>query len=205
MIHPIKSLSWVVLGIALFCFMGCKSQSLYSKWGQQLSGTGDVRTIEDVSQMLGTPPYKCENIEPIPMLGVRTSSGRPTIESVLPNGTAWLAGMQIGEVIIRVGDIKVNTTKESSDAFKSLVQFDKEILIETNKKTYSLTPKRPKEAKQCYWDINAGTVGKTSGGAYINPYGGSAGHSGSQYDRFFRASCRFYDGRLISCRSNWQE
>ena len=113
--------------------------------------------------------------------------------------------MQTGEVILRVGEIKVNTGKDVLNAFRSLAQFDKEIVIETNKKIYSLIPRAPKEAKQCYWDINAGTVGKTSGGSYINAYGGSSGHSGSQYDRFFRSSCRFYDGRLISCHSNWQE
>jgi len=38
MIHIFKNLSLIMLGIIIFCFMGCMSKkaSLYSRWSQQL-------------------------------------------------------------------------------------------------------------------------------------------------------------------------
>ncbi len=207
MIQLFKSISLIILGINIFFIIGCAhKQSLYAQWGKQLSYTDTVRTIEDVSLMLGTPPYKCDNIEPTPKIGIFcTDPEVPKIEKVFPNGAAWRAGMQAGEIILSIGGIKVNTCKEALNALQSSLQFDEKIIIQTNKNIYSLMPKRPKEAKQCYWDISAGTVGQTSGSAYINRYGGAAGHSGSQYVRFFRASCRFYDGVSMGCQANWQE
>jgi len=207
MIRLFKGICLIFLSINIFCFMGCiHKESLYTQWGKQLSNTGDLRTKEDVSLILGAPPYKCEDIEPEPKIGVLIPNPEvPKIEKVYPNGAAWIAGMQSGEIISSVNGIKMSTSKEANDAIKSSIQFDEKIIIQTNKKIYSLTPKRPKEAKQCYWDISAGTVGQTRGSAYIDRYGGAAGHSGSQYVRFFRATCRFYDGVCMGCRANWQE
>jgi hypothetical protein len=61
------------------------------------------------------------------------------------------------------------------------------------------------KAEQCYWELQAGQIARVGGGAYVNQWGGSASSGGSAYQRFFRASCRIYDGFVAGCQGNWQE
>jgi len=201
----------VALIIVFLITIGCASQSsrspsVYESWGEQLSNNGTtIRTVDDVSFLLGSPPTKCDNIKPAPMIGLKIGIENTAILSVDPNGAASVAGIKAGEKIMKVNEMKVYSAKDISSALSIVAERDKTVIIQTDVKTYSVSPSRPTEAKQCYWDITAGAVAETRGGAYVNEYGGSAGHSGSEYQRFFRTSCRFYDGRAVNCQSNWQE
>jgi hypothetical protein len=50
-----------------FLLAGCASKmpSVYQSWGQQLT---EAYTVEDVSLILGSPPTRCDSIEPTPMI-----------------------------------------------------------------------------------------------------------------------------------------
>jgi hypothetical protein len=201
----------VAVIIVFLITVGCASHSsrrlsVYENWGEQLSNSGTtIRTVDDVSFLLGSPPTKCDNIKPTPMIGIKIGLESTDILSVDPNGAASVVGIKAGEKIVKVNETKVYSGKDILSALSMVAEKDETVIIQTNVKTYSVSPSRPIEAKQCYWDITAGAVAETRGGAYVNQYGGSAGHSGSEYQRFFRASCRFYDGRAVNCQSNWQE
>lgn len=188
--------------------IACASQrpSLYQSWGQQLAEAGSkMLTVEDVSLLLGTPPTRCDSIEPTPMIGIQIGPEDPTVLRVFPKGAAAVAGMKAGEQISKINGTKVETGKDILVTLRAILKWGQEITIETNGRAYSITPKRPSEAKQCYWDVSAGSVGERRGVAYVNQYGGTAGHKDSEYQRFFRASCRFYDGYVVNCTCNWQE
>lgn len=202
--HSIRCFVFLVCFIAIFFAVGCASQqpSLYGSWGQQLHTT---RTIDDVSFLLGAPPTRCETIEPTPLAGIVFGMDTPTIIALYPNGAAAVAGMTSGERIVSINGARFNSSEDILATLRASLRWDRQITIATNNRSYSLTPRRPTEAKQCYWDIVAGSVAETRGTAVVNRYGGSAGQSGSAYQRFFRASCRFYDGYSVGCKSNWQE
>lgn len=186
---------------------GCAAHrhSVYQSWAKQLSEAGiTIRTVDDVSFLLGSPPTRCDSIEPTPLIGVRLKIDA-TIFWVDPNGAAAAAGMQAGERILRINEVLVNNGNEAINALRTNLRNDYPVTVETTARIYTMKPKMPTEAKQCYWDITAGAVAQSSGGAYVNEYGGSAGHHGSAYQRFFRASCRIYDGVVLNCQANWQE
>jgi PDZ domain len=186
---------------------GCamRRPSLYQTWGKQLSETGiTIRTVEDVSFLLGSPPTRCDSIQPTPVIGIRFRPDNAMVFWVDPTGAAAAAGIQAGERILKINEVQITVGNDAITALRSNLRGEP-VTIVTTAQMYTIKPKVPAEAKQCYWDISAGAVAKTSGGAYVNEYSGSAGHSGSAYDRFFRASCRFYDGVVAGCQSNWQE
>jgi hypothetical protein len=136
------------------------------------------------------------------MIGIQIENTE--IFYVNPNGAASAVGMKAGEKIMKVNETNVYSEKDILSTIR-IAEWDEPVIIQTDVRTYSVSISRPVEAKQCYWDITAGAVAETRGGAYVNQYGGSAGHSGSEYQRFFRATCRFYDSRSAGCQANWQE
>jgi membrane-associated protease RseP (regulator of RpoE activity) len=187
---------------------GCATQpSLYQSWGNQLaSAAGKNLTKADISLMLGTEPNKCENASANPMIGIQLEeSSGPTVRGVDPNGAAASTDIRIGDKIISVNSKATNSAKEVAEYIGAIASPDRPITIETQRGSYVLTPKYPVEAKQCYWEITAGQIGKAGGSAYVNQYGGSAVQGSALYERFFRATCRFTDGRVSVCQSNWQE
>jgi len=187
---------------------GCATHSsLYQSWGAQLANASATnRTKEDISLMLGSEPYKCENVPASPMIGILLEDkAGPTVRGVDPKGAAANTDIKIGDRILSVNSKATNSSQEVVNAIKNTADSDRPIAIETQRGTFSLTPKYPTEVKQCYWDIIAGQVSKVAGSAYVNQYGGSAVQGGAAYQRFFRATCRFSDGRATACQSNWQE
>ena len=181
--------------------------SLYQSWGDQLANaTATGRTTEDISLMLSSEPYKCENVPATPMIGISLKDkAGATVVAIDPKGAAVNTDIKIGDQILSVNSKPTNSSQEVVDAIKSTAGSDRQITIVTQRGSVSLTPKYPTEVKQCYWDISAGQVGTFAGSAYVNQYGGSAAQGGAAYQRFFRTTCRFADGRAIFCQFNWQE
>ena len=203
----IKILVAVILSMSLLS--GCAHRnSLYKTWADKIAGDPSVRTPEDISLLIGGPPYKCETIEPsssIVPLGCWISEDL-VIFAAYPTSPAVLAGINIGDRILKINTIRVESREHAKNIIKSLATWGKGILFETDKGTYNVVFNKPKEAKQCYWDVSAGTVVNSQGYAYVDPlYGGGASQSSSQRNRFFKTSVRFYDGFKIDANSNWQE
>jgi len=201
------TLAWTTI-VMVTVTSGCATQSsLYQSWGKQLAGAAATNlTKEDISLMLGAEPHKCENASVNPMIGIslEDASG-PTVRGIDPKGSAASTDIMIGDKIISINSKATNSAKEVVDSIRAIASPNRPITIETQRGSYALTPKYPVEAKQCYWEITAGQVGKVTGSAYVNQYGGSAIQGGAAYQRFFRATCRFTDGRASVCQSNWQE
>ena len=190
------------IGLATGCAQ--QRQSLYSSWGEQLSVAN--QNIEDISMMLGASPIKCEPIEPKPNIGIALNLvGVPTIISIDRNGAASKAGIRPNQTVTRINGKSVESSKEVINIIREEAQWGEELAVDTTSGKYVLKLVKPNEAKQCYWDIIAGSIVSSGGGAYVNQDVGFASHSGSAYQRYFRASCRFYDGISVNCQSNWQE
>lgn len=72
---------------------GC-AMNLYQCWDAQLkqmveAPTESLYTIDDVSLLLGVPPYKCERFESAhPIIGILLAQGKPQVTLVLPNSPA---------------------------------------------------------------------------------------------------------------------
>ena len=48
-------------------------------------------------------------------------------------------------------------------------------------------------AEQCYWDVKGGRIVRVG-----------SGFRGGFHNRYFNATCRFEDGKLVKAQSNWQ-
>lgn len=185
---------------------GC-AISLYQSWGDQLADAAKYRiTVSDVSLLLGVEPYKCEKVESKPMIGLLVEDDEGVIvKGIYPNSPATMTAIKPGDKVLSINGKKVFSSLELINLIHLEATPDKPLVIKTNRETITLQPMYPNETTQCYWEVAAGEVQKVSGGAYVNEYGGTASHGGSSYNRFFRASCRFVEGRAFGCRSNWQE
>jgi membrane-associated protease RseP (regulator of RpoE activity) len=188
---------------------GCGRTSLYRGWGAQLRDM-PLRNgrVEDVSMLLGSSPSRCEPIEnPRPVIGINLdpSQKQPFIINVQLNGPAYQAGIRSGDIIRRIGEQSVATPEQALSTLSNSLRAGQAINIETSRGVVSVVPSIPNKAEQCYWDVQGGRVAKRGSYAAVNSYGGSSASRGSAYERFFRTSCRIYDGFVNMCNSNWQE
>ena len=186
-----------------------QSKTLYEQWGQNLATVSGVIRKADVSMMLGQPPSMCEKVGEVLRLGVyfdSTDMGTktPKILFIVPDSGAEKAGLRAGDIISYIGQKKVKSSQECVSEIRAQIQADKPMAITTQRGTVSVVPRKVKE-EQCYWNVGAGQVGRSGGGAYVNQYGGSGGYRSSVHQRFFRASCRVEDGFVVGCRAHWQE
>jgi len=183
-----------------------KRPSMYQSWAQQLNeAPSKMFTMEDVSFLLGATPTHCDSIEPAPIIGIQFKQENLIIMGVAPKGAAAVAGMKTGEQILKVNGVNVEDENDFLATIRPILTCDKKITIQTNRQNYSITPKCPDESKQCYWEVRAGIVGEERGSAYVNQYGGVAGHKSTERQRFFRASCRICDGYVVNCKGHFQE
>ena len=164
-----------------------------------------AETLDDVSLLLGAPPDRCESVEATPKAGLKLREDG-TIVVVSKYGPSAAAGVKVGERIVSIDGMKVYGAQQASNAIMSRIKWNSELRINTNMNSYSVVAVPPKEAKQCYWEIVAGQVRQERGAAVANRQTGfMAGTSRDEYQRYFRATCRFHDGKVFSCNSNWQE
>jgi hypothetical protein len=189
----------------MLCVFACATPTMYESWGQQLLELQKVNgRVQDVSLILGTPPYRCEPVTEANLeIGVLLNDKRLVI-SVLPNGPADEAGVQRGDTIESVAG---KVTRASSDVVTEIrenARPEAPLEVRTNRGVHQVFPRTIK-GEQCYWEVHAGEIHRAGGAAYVNPYGGSAGASSAEYQRFFRASCRITEGYVAGCRANWQQ
>jgi hypothetical protein len=188
--------------------LGCVATrpTVYQSWGQQL-GELPFRAarIDDVSFILGTTPEKCEAVTiGQPLIGVTWDANSPVVARfVLPNGPAEQVGIRAGDVLTAIGGKQVSDGESAWSAYASTAREGRPLQVETSRGAVTIVPKVLK-AEQCYWDVRAGEVAQTRGGAYVNAWGGAARSSGEAYERFFRATCRVVEGFVWECSSNWQ-
>ena len=168
--------------------------SPYPEWGRQLNTfLGGLRTIDDVNHLLGSAPALCETFEPVPIVGIQILNDEPIVASIDPAGAAASSGIREGDRILKVNRTPVFTGGEVVAALRASTSWDSTIIVTTRSGVRSFTLERPVAAKLCTWHIN-------------EPYpGGSAGQRAQGPPRYFRASCRDYDGRLVGCQATWQE
>jgi len=185
---------------------GCASSSLYNSWGKRLTEfPQEGRHAEDVSLLLGSPPYHCEPVPNPPLtIGVFLDPEEPVVLFAFPGGPSDEAGIRKGDRLVSVAGSPPQTTRDTISAIQSAVREGARLEIGTNRGSYQVVPRRLTE-EQCYWELGAGQVGRAASSASINPYGGQAVGGSTSYQRFFRASCRIRGGYLATCQSNWQQ
>jgi predicted metalloprotease with PDZ domain len=204
-----KSINYLLITVCIIATIsGCATQkTLYQNWGEQLNNAPlKSMRIEDVSLMLGAEPYKCEDTSSSPMIGVTIKNEKNTlvIDKINPNGAAATSGLKSGDEILSINSKITNNREEVLNAIKATTP-NNSVTITTQRGSFIVLPKYATETKQCYWEITAGEVTRSTGVAQVNGFNGNAIHAGSKSQRFFRASCRFTDGVASQCHANWQE
>lgn len=192
--------------LPILALIACAKPTVYEQWGKRLDDLSQSSArVEDVSLLLGEPPSHCEAIsEPDPIIGVLLAEEQPEIKAVTPGSPAEKAGLRRGETIKSISGEETPTPRSVGRAIRSSARRSSELEIQTDRSVYVVVPHVP-DARQCYWGIDAGETGRSGGVAFVNPHGGSASANSATYRRFFRASCRVHDGRVVTCRWNWQQ
>jgi len=196
----------ILSGVMLVGCMPTRT-SLYQSWGDQISEMPSHNNrVEDVSMLLGVPPTHCDPIAtPKPRIGISVGYEKSTIISVRPNSPADQAGLRPGDSITSINGQLVADDTKALAALISISRVGEPLHLETSRGTLEIIPQVPKKAEQCYWVVEAGQIGRSIGGAYVNQYSGTASSGASTYRRFFRASCRIYNDLVDQCSANWQE
>ena len=191
---------WMIVIVAFSSVaFGCAHTSLYQNWGKQLTEMPSHNArVEDVSMLLGAPPTRCEPVESQrPLIGIFLISKEAVVNYVTPNSPAYQAGIRPGDRIISINNQSVVDSVQTREALHTYARESEPLHILTSRGALVVVPKFPK-AEQCYWELQAGQIARSGGGAYVNQWGGAASSGGSAYQRFVRASCRIHDGYLGS-------
>ena len=200
----------VVLASLLQALLACASPHLFQQWDARLEQMAEAPrenkgfyTQQDVSLLLGSPPSKCEKLSSVgPRIGVYVED-QPAILFVVPGSPAAAAGIEPGFVVRSVNGKPTVSGQTVISALEAAARVGKPITIETDRGRFEIFPAES-ILEQCYWDIRSGSVTRSSGAASWGAYGGSAAAGSAEYDRYYRATCRFQDGILIVIQSNWQ-
>ena len=195
---------------------GCARTSVYSDWADRLSkfNLQDGGRVEDVSRVVGNAPMRCEALEnQRPFVGMvwdRTKEPAVIIH-VRQDSPAYRAGIRTGDIIRAVGGEPVANPAQVLAAFAKNVKEGQAFTIQTNRATVSVTPVRQK-AERCYWEAKplleadpqtTAASFNMRGGQYSSRMGASA--EGSAGPRYFRTTCRIFDGFVAGCESNWKD
>lgn len=70
--------------------------------------------------------------------------------------------------------MRVESRKEILAAIRQNAREGEPLVIETDRGTVSVTPRRSK-IEQCYWEVHAGSVARARGAAGWSTYGGALG------------------------------
>lgn len=182
--------------LAVFVISGCSRQSHRNKqdtdpwtrqcaqWAHALAAPKVPTTIADVSSMLGEAPKKCETLKSKPMLGAQVDNILNVVK-VGPGSPAEAVGMQPGEKILQIGKKKIKKRRALVKAVQSHKEGDPALVVRTDKGTYSVVPKKPKDVKECSWKVRS-----------------DAGGDGK---KTFEATCRFFDELEAQCTSSYKK
>jgi len=200
----------LLVGILQVLF-ACASQHLFQQWDTRLKHMTEAPlkenrfyTQQDVSLLLGSPPMKCERLpSATPKIGIYLAGDQPTIKFVVPDSPASAAGIEPGLVVRSVNGSPTTSGQAVIKALEGAARVGQIITIETDLGLFEVSPTEP-ELEQCYWNVRYGPVARSAGAATWGGYGGSAAAGSAAYDRFYKVTCRFENGILITFRSNWQ-
>jgi membrane-associated protease RseP (regulator of RpoE activity) len=160
----------------------------YAAWERELGLAGStLRTPEDVSRLLGTPPSRCDDVEPEPVIGIEVQNGLPVVARVLPAGAAARAGVAEGDRILAVNGRRTESGSDVVAALRAAAKWDAPLTVTTKTGEHVLTAPRPTRAQQCSWEIAEAPQREGARGAV------------------FQATCRAYDGVLVGCESGLRE
>jgi membrane-associated protease RseP (regulator of RpoE activity) len=152
---------------------------------------------EDISQILGHKPIKCENIPGKPTVGILLRhDSRTTILEIYPNSPAAGTGLKVGDKILTVNSKPVHSMEDVIASTVGIEGPNTPITIQTQRGSYVVTPTYPTESEQCYWEVIGDKVGPDVGGRTPR---------GTMHRQYFRATCRFTDGKAYICHPQWQE
>jgi len=187
--------------------VGCASQSIYQSWGNQLVAMPTRNgTKDDVSLLLGAPPERCDPVSnPTPLIGIYFSTKVPIVASVVPTGAAYEAGIRPGDTVLGVDGVPAADGTQVLTALRGSLHVGQPSQIQTNRGVFSVIPRMPNIAEQCYWNVSGGAISQSASGAYVNQYSGSASSASYDRQRFFRSSCRVNDNYISTCSYNWQQ
>jgi membrane-associated protease RseP (regulator of RpoE activity) len=201
-----------VLAALSIAFLACATTPhLYQSWDDQLTSMvhslyheGTLHSKQDVSLLLGSPPSQCEKVESgTRKIGIFVPVETPTVGSVVPGTPAARAGVRPGDVITAVDGIAGETSAETLKLVGHALQSKESVRLTTNRGEFEVASFVPM-LEQCYWDVSSGRVSTSSASLYMNTYAGTGNANSAGYDRFYRTTCRFYEGWLVDYRSNWQ-
>ena len=158
-----------------------------------------------MSLLLGTTPDRCESIESTtPSIGIAFDSGSPRIAHVTPRMPADSAGLRQGMVVRAIDDEQAASGAALLQLIRSHLKVGEPLTVETTTGTFQPVPVLANE-EQCYWEVGAGSIHRSSAGVSVVSGVGASGRAGSAtYNRFYRLTGRFFNGSLSRFASNWQ-
>jgi len=181
-------------------------------WERLHAIEGRGGSIADVSEILGEPPDRCEDIEDRPRFGMgcaltTNERSKPVIGWIAAGFPAQKVGIQIGETVMSINGVKITTCGEMGQVLRSNAQVGVPVEVVTDQRSFRLAAEAH-PGKQCFWRVSSGTVSSFSGGsgwAYDPWSGGGGGGSsqGSSFERFISVNCRFIP-TLFACSGNSQ-
>ena len=199
-------MQWSILaaGIAgLSLGLGCAKPNLYQSWDVQLVDAPlHGARVDDVSQVLGQPPSRCEDVaDPSPTIGIgldtRTTT-KAVIYWVLPQSPAYTAGLRPGDQIVSVGGKSVSSPADTVRTIRQLAHEGSPLEVQTDRGAFSPVPVVP-ATQQCTWDLGAGEVARAQS---VDQSAGS--FNTATHARFYRAFCLVRNGFITACKSDWQ-
>jgi len=136
------------------------------------------------------------------LIGLRYDRKEAVVTRVFPASPAWKAGIRVGDKIESVDSRDASTT---TSVLTVTNREGEPIEVRTQRGTYSVAPELP-DLEQCYWDVSGESTPGLGAPQRTSEYDQLGNDEGSLAGkRFFRASCRFYNGWVDSCRAHWKE
>ena len=190
--------------------LGC-APNIYKMWDSKIETMHSVdphvgrwHRKGDISLLLGGPPSSCEAVAGEPArFGLSVSGQELMVNLVMPGSPAANAGIRVGDRITSIDSVKPVAPTDAIQILRQKARRSATITITTTSAVYSLKPQVPL-TEQCYWNVSGGAISRTGAYGGWTDEGGSAAVSGAAYSRFYKLTCRFQDGWLVSYASNWQ-
>jgi len=199
----VKHIILMILVLALLN-SGCSHRTSYEGWERELSRMPrGLNRVEDVSMLLGVSQSRCEQIEAQePLIGIRYSNDA-IVTAVEFNSPAQKAGILKHDKIISLNNLLINNGRQLDEALKANSRDGEPLRLVTSRGAVDVTPRLPK-AEQCYWEVDAGQVTQSGSGGAANDSLAVASSRSLVYQRFFKATCRVFNGFIAACNCRWQ-
>lgn len=208
--HHRQVITRVLLAAFGVAVISC-APNVYKMWDARINTMhasdpldGVWHTKDDISLLLGGPPASCDTVKTAAArCGFDIAERGLVVRLVLPGSAADRAGLRDGERIMEIDGTVATDSAAAVMILRRKGQNRETVTVTTDTGTYEITPRVP-FTEQCYWAITAGSISRAGAYGAWGKQGGSAAGSGVGYSRFYKLTCRFQDGVLVSYASNWQ-